>query len=70
MQFKVVGYGARGCPFAAREVSGNLGAGSVLALGGGGLSIEASGNLEKRKCPWAYECEPAVEQAGSYVRRF
>jgi hypothetical protein len=50
-----------------REVSGNSEAGSVLALGVGGLSIEASSNLEKRKCPWAYECEPAVEHAGSYV---
>jgi hypothetical protein len=55
---------------AVREVSGNLEAGSVLALGGGGLPIEASSNLKGRKCPWAYECEPPVELAGSYVRRF
>jgi hypothetical protein len=68
----VVGYGAWGWVFllAAREASGNLEAGSILALGGGGLSIEASGNLEKRKCLWPDECKPPVELAGSYVRRF
>jgi hypothetical protein len=38
MLFKVVGYGGRGWVFllAVREASGNLEAGSVLALGGGG----------------------------------
>jgi hypothetical protein len=44
----VVGYDAWRCFLSAvREVSGSLEARSVLALGGGGLLIEASGNFEK-----------------------
>jgi hypothetical protein len=45
-----------GLAFYPYVASRNSEAGSVLALGGGGLSIEASSNLEKRRCPWACMC--------------
>jgi hypothetical protein len=55
-------YSARGLgfPLAVREASRNLEVGSVLALGGG-LSMEASSDVEAGNSPFAWWDDPPME---------